>query len=720
MGITLKAEGTSRAPIDAAEVLRAASILFAPETCHELRGLPSGRSRLVQVGDDAGLLAATADLADGHGVYFSLNPVRSDLGDHGAKNADVLRRRWLLIDCDPAKAEKDSSATDGEKGSASLLCAAVEQALSELGWPDPLVIDSGNGYHLLYRLDLPNDEDSRKLLAAVLKRLAEAHDTPGASIDRKVHNAARISKLPGTWARKGTHTPERPHRLARLLSVPDHLRPVSVGLIASLVSELAEAAEAPADEDPAPRMKLRATDDNGYAAAALEREIGKVATSATSRNNQLYESALKLAGYVAGGHLDGAEVRRQLVAAAEHAGLGRDGDPGEIARAIDNAFGVGMETPKAVPDDGTRAKGKAKQGRPIPEPDETVIVRASSIRPKRLEWFMPGRIPLGKLTTFAGWGGLGKTFATIDIAARASSGGELPLGDGECFEPSSVVILNVEDDPEDTTVPRLIESGADLDRVTFLKEKWLGQFQLSDLDLLGRAVEQTRHVKLVVVDPATAYLGGLDDHKNARLRSILAPLGLFAAHYRLAVVLITHVTKSGGADQKTSAAAKIIGSVAWVNAVRSAFMFVKDPLDPSRRLFLNVKNNLGPTPPGMAYRIAPTETLARVEWLGCVDTTADEAVQQEAGPREVDPDRAAGWLAEFLAGGARPSKECLDRGNAALGVDRGLDWWRDKIYKGKLGGKPLHQGHGTTAVWVWGMPARSAANGDDIADVIPF
>ncbi len=88
----------------------------------------------------------------------------------------------------------------------------------------------------------------------------------------------------------------------------------------------------------------------------------------------------------------------------------------------------------------------------------------------------------------------------------------------------------------------------------------------------------------------------------------------------------THVNKSQG---KIDAMMRVMGSVAWVNAVRSAHIIAKDPNDPNRRLFIPMKNNVGREQKGLAYRIVETPTLATVEWLGPVDTTADEAMSQE-------------------------------------------------------------------------------------------
>jgi hypothetical protein len=107
-------------------------------------------------------------------------------------------------------------------------------------------------------------------------------------------------------------------------------------------------------------------------------------------------------------------------------------------------------------------------------------------------------------------------------------------------------------------------------------------------------------------------------------------------------VFNTHVNKPQGA--KVEAMMRVMGSVAWVNTVRAAHMFTKDPNDPERRLFVGMKLNIGRERKGLAYRIVTLpDDRATVEWLGEVDTTADEAVGGGSTPRRVI---AAEWLVE--------------------------------------------------------------------------
>lgn len=176
-------------------------------------------------------------------VYFTLNPLkhrrkrRKNRPAGSAVDDDIRRRRWLLIDFDPRR-ETNTSATDAEKEQARLLLQEIREDLALWrGWPDPVVADSGNGYHLLFRIDLPNTEKSRELIESVLDALAAQYNNDAVTIDTTVSNASRICKLYGTKSRKGEETPGRPHRFARVLEVPEPLAIVPVEQIKALAQE---------------------------------------------------------------------------------------------------------------------------------------------------------------------------------------------------------------------------------------------------------------------------------------------------------------------------------------------------------------------------------------------------------------------------------------------------------------------------------------------------
>jgi len=131
----------------------------------------------------------------------------------------IARRQRLLIDLDPIR--QYGNASESEKAAAQNQAVVIREYLISLSWPQPMLCDSGNGYHLIYALDLPNDQSSEDLVRGVLLALAARLDTTEAHVDCGNFEGNRLCKLPGSWARKAPSTPERPHRQACILEAPE-------------------------------------------------------------------------------------------------------------------------------------------------------------------------------------------------------------------------------------------------------------------------------------------------------------------------------------------------------------------------------------------------------------------------------------------------------------------------------------------------------------------
>ena len=142
-----------------------------------------------------------------------------DKPKHTTSDKEIVRRLVLPIDIDAIR-PAGISATDAEKAEALKVADDVDRYLQAQGWPPPMFVDSGNGYHLFYRVDLPNDAARPAMVKANLARLADKFDTDAAKVDQSIHNAARIMRIPGTWARKGDPTGDRLHRPSILMEEP--------------------------------------------------------------------------------------------------------------------------------------------------------------------------------------------------------------------------------------------------------------------------------------------------------------------------------------------------------------------------------------------------------------------------------------------------------------------------------------------------------------------
>ena len=186
-------------------------------------------------------------------VFFTLNPLLPDCQSktaygsnfirvregEGVSDSEISQYRYLLIDLDPERTPKDISSSDEEKDFAWEKAMQVRDFMLDEGFFAPIVCDSGNGYHLLFRISLENTKENTELLRGVLLGLSERFSDDKVKIDRKVFNAARIVKYYGTYARKGRDDQEngRPHRLSGFIDFPDlaETKVNDKGLLESLI-----------------------------------------------------------------------------------------------------------------------------------------------------------------------------------------------------------------------------------------------------------------------------------------------------------------------------------------------------------------------------------------------------------------------------------------------------------------------------------------------------
>jgi hypothetical protein len=214
---------------DPTQILRSLEVLVEPGSVTELRALSTSKRTMSGYYNNLETMAQhAATITDAEGVYLTLNPVNPDLlarsanhvtpwAKHTTADNDILRRRWLPIDFDPRRPAGISS-TDAEHELALDRAQQCNLWLSDRGWPEPVLASSGNGGHLLYRIDLPNDAHSTDLIKRILNVIADRFSDDQVEVDRNVFNPARIWKLYGTYAQKGDSLTDRPHRLSRLLA----------------------------------------------------------------------------------------------------------------------------------------------------------------------------------------------------------------------------------------------------------------------------------------------------------------------------------------------------------------------------------------------------------------------------------------------------------------------------------------------------------------------
>ncbi len=238
-----------KALIDLTAIRQTLATLFAPGQVFEIRILEAATDiskpypytcTLTGYFDNSDdILRAITPIRKALGFYITLQECHPHLiaraynklvkpqKDSSTPDNLILRYRWLPIDLDPSRISKISS-TDEQHELAFKHALTIKQELASRGWSDPLEADSGNGAHLLYRIDLENTPDNANLLKRTLEGLKTQFDIPEMDFDLTVYNPARIWKLYGTLACKGDDTPKWPHRMSRLLSIPEQIQTVNL------------------------------------------------------------------------------------------------------------------------------------------------------------------------------------------------------------------------------------------------------------------------------------------------------------------------------------------------------------------------------------------------------------------------------------------------------------------------------------------------------------
>jgi putative DNA primase/helicase len=246
---------------DLAEIKRAIALFYKPDDVVEIRAPKTQQKTLSGYFDDHKKLAEAAASISGKspGTYVVMNEVRTELLARSANrvtpyaetttaDSDIVRRRWLLGDFDAVR-PAGISASDAEHGSAIAKAQECAAYLVTLGFPEDSIIiaDSGNGGHVLVRTDLPNDATSTALIQSCLRALDSKFSDAQVKVDLTTYNSARIWKLPGTLAAKGDSTPDRPYRIARIITAPAALVVAPRAALEALAATLpVESRKAPA------------------------------------------------------------------------------------------------------------------------------------------------------------------------------------------------------------------------------------------------------------------------------------------------------------------------------------------------------------------------------------------------------------------------------------------------------------------------------------------
>jgi hypothetical protein len=351
----------------------------------------------------------------------------------------------------------------------------------------------------------------------------------------------------------------------------------------------------------------------------------------------------------------------------------------------------------------------------------------SDVAKSDCQWLWPGRIPLGCVTVLIGDPGVGKSLIALDIAARVTRGAPWPDAPPNpqsespnpqspnphssfdirhsSFSPAaSVLLLNPEDRLAETIRPRLEAASADCSQVVALPSLLdmvspfppTGTLQdcHGDFFRASRLLGALPGCRLLIVDPINAYFSGVDPQR------VLLALAEIAERRRVAVVVVSHVRKKGGA-----AIHRALGSLALVSVARAVWVVAKDPASDERRLLLPIKNNLASNSGGLAYTIvsSPTSGAPVVEWSCEPIHLSPDAVLNARQAARPDEERqfAMQWLTARLADGPCPSKQLKEEATENAITPRTLR----RAFR-ELGGQAIRIGVPPPGYWTWMLPQQ--------------
>jgi len=668
-----------------AEIMKALSVLHSHGEVIELRAPKAGRAGTVSGYFDAPAALAREALGwenRAPGVYVTLHAIepallaraRNRVVEHACSttgNSDVLRYRWLPIDLDPARPSGISS-TDGEHE------IAIARAYAVLGWlveelgvssNSIVVANSGNGAHVLVRIDEPSDATTEELVKRAIAAVDLRWTTADVTVDTSVSNPARIWRLYGTLARKGDETADRPHRRSRLLHVPDSITVASRADLERL------AALVPVD---IPRHGGARRDGQALDVAAWLDRVGiQVARSRPWQGGTLHE--------LDGCPMDDTHERDRAAYVVQHA----SGAPAAGCHHARCNWTWRELRDRFEPRSANARENYAKDAK-LEGSEVASFVILSKVERKSVPWLWQGKIPLGRPTVLDGDPDVGKSTVAYDIAARVTTGRPMPFETAPLIPASGVVILSAEDDAADTIRPRIDAAQGDCSRIAVFKIENPPDLDDNGLSRIEEAILDVG-AKFVIVDPLMAFIPDKrDTFRDHEMRRAMRPLSALATRTGAAPLVIRHLTKGEGTNAKYRGG----GSIGILGAARSAMLVAPDPDDPQFGVLARVKCNLAPWWPSLQYELVPADGCAFIKWIGESGHRADSLLATP-GPRQRPIDDAGDFLETELARGARPESEIRANARRAGIAPRTLS-----RAKRELGVESRKQGK----AWDWHLP----------------
>ena len=367
--------------------------------------------------------------------------------------------------------------------------------------------------------------------------------------------------------------------------------------------------------------------------------------------------------------------------------------------------------------------------RPLNEPESIAVatvatqtlpqlVRASDTNSRAVDWIWDDWLACGKLHLIAGAPSLAKTTIALKFAATVTTGGTWPDGK-KGTEAGDVVIWSGEDGIDDTLIPRLKAMGADLSRVHFVKgipDVNGGQMPFDpakDMPALSNAVTELSNLKLLIIDPVVSAVPG-DSSNSSKVRRGLQPLVDFAEKFKAAVIGITHFSRGTSGREPLD---RVNGSIAFGALARLVFGVakLKDKDDKEFRVFVRIKNNIGPDGGGFRYTVEHVDIGggvigSKVVWGDPIEGTAMDIFQNDSVAGEVGvvnaPGNAYQLLQLLLKDGPIDAKEAILKAEGHGFSKRAMQRAAQRL-------GVVRQKDGMHGPWRWHLPLAASNSPDD-------
>lgn len=335
---------------------------------------------------------------------------------------------------------------------------------------------------------------------------------------------------------------------------------------------------------------------------------------------------------------------------------------------------------------------------------KTHLTKLFDVKPKEVEWLIPGFIPFGTITLIDGDPGSGKSNFAHFLAAKISSGG-IVFSDKYVHQ-TAVVIMDAEEGWDTVVVKRAVNNGADLSFLYCLNHFAENAITIpSGIELLFSIMVEIG-ARVLIIDTFSNHLDqNIRPNQDTEVILALKPLATLAAKYGIAVIGLRHLNKSliGPALYRGG------GSIKWAGWARNVFMSLRDPDNQGNHYLACVKSN-DEFPETLRFVIHRCENKSsRVEVQGTVPLSADELLRDFAADRE-DPTEAFDItleLSDWLS--ARPMRfEELKYEAKKIGVGQ-------KALRGaleRIGAVPKKQGFGKSGFWEWALPGKLSPQPD--------